>query len=319
MKKAFILLILLTVFLGGCVIISLPGVEPLTEKVVGGKGDDKVLLIDISGIITDADANGGIFKSKQSLTARIKEELDNASEDKAIKAIVLRIDTPGGSVTTCDIVTHEILRFKKKRNTPVIAQFMDVAASGGYYIASAAADRIIAHPTTVTGSIGVVAFSMNASGLLDKIGIANQTIKSGDKKDIGSPLRPMTEEERRILQGIIDDMYERFLDVIIEGRKAFFTKDELRKIADGRVFTAQQAVKLKLIDSIGYLDDAIDAAKEKAGIKEATIVTYSSPRSYKNNIYSSLEQLPSQVNLINIDAGAFSRKMGLSFMYLWMP
>lgn len=315
--KTLKLLLFLSIFLSGCVMISLPTAEPLTEKVIGGEGDAKVLLIDISGIITDTDRKDGLFSTRQNMTARIREELDKASEDEDVKAVVLRIDSPGGAVTTSDIIAHEIKKFKDKKKVPIIAELMDVAASGGYYIA-AASDRIIAHPTTVTGSIGVVAFSVNASGLLEKIGIANQTIKSGDKKDIGSPLRPMTADERMILQSIIDDLYERFLDIVMDGRKGSFTRDELKKIADGRVFTARQALDVKLIDEIGYLDDAIDAARSRAGVKEARVVAYAQGRSYRNNIYSHLEDLPASINLINIDAGSFTGRLGVSFMYLWM-
>lgn len=317
MKKAFRLLIFLSIFLSGCVVISLPKTEPLIEKVIGGEGDAKVLLIDISGVITDADRDKGLFSTKQNMTARIKEELDRASVDEDVKAVILRIDSPGGAVTTSDIIAHEIKKFKDRKKIPVIAELMDVAASGGYYIA-VASDRIIAHPTTVTGSIGVVAFSVNASGLLEKVGIANQTIKSGDKKDIGSPLRPMTADERIILQSIIDDLYERFLDIVMDGRKGSFTRDELKTIADGRVFTARQALDLKLIDEIGYLDDAVEAAKSRAGIKEARLITYALPRSYRNNIYSHLEDLPVSINLVNIDASSFTGRLGMSFMYLWM-
>ncbi|MBI4949536.1 MAG: signal peptide peptidase SppA [Deltaproteobacteria bacterium] len=317
MKTALGLFLCLSIFLSGCVVITLPTAEPLVEKVIGGEGDSKVLLIDISGIITDSDRKDAVFSTKQNMTARIREELDKATEDEDVKAVVLRIDSPGGAVTTSDIIAHEIKKFKDKKKVPVIAELMDVAASGGYYIA-AASDRIIAHPTTVTGSIGVVAFSVNASGLLEKVGIANQTIKSGDKKDIGSILRPMTGDERIILQSIIDDLYERFLDVVMDGRKGSFTREELKKIADGRVYTARQALDLKLIDEIGYLDDAVEAAKSKAGIKEARLVAYALPRSYRNNIYSSLADLPVSINLVNIDAGSFTGRPGMSFMYLWM-
>lgn len=315
MKNLFKLLTILTLFLGGCVFISLPRVEPLAEKVVEGKGDYKVLLIDISGIISEDDSANILGQRTPTLVSRIKEELDLASKDPYIKGLVLRINTPGGSVTTCDIINYEIKKFKKNKNVPVVAELMDVAASGGYYIASAA-DAVIAHPTTVTGSIGVIAYSVNASGLMEKIGITNQTIKSGELKDIGSPLRPMTEEERKILLGVINGMYERFLDVIIEGRGSL-DRNELRKLADGRIFNAKQALDLKLIDSIGYMDDAIFTAKRKAGLKEATVVTYAQPRSYKNNIYSEGPQFPAEVNLIKVDS--LSKRFGMNFMYIWMP
>ncbi len=306
-------------FLSGCVFVSLPGVEPLKEKTIAGAGADKVLVIDVSGMITgDEDKNMLGAQAAPNIAARIKEELNLAIEDRHVKAVVLRINTPGGAVTTCDIISHEISQFKKKKNIPVIAELMDVAASGGYYIA-VSADRIIAHPTTVTGSIGVVAYNVNASGLMEKIGLTDQTIKSGDKKDMGSPLRPMTEEDKLILKTVIDGLYDRFLDVILEGRKgAGFTKPELKKIADGRIFSAAQALDLKLIDSIGYLEDAVDAAKKAAGIKEARVITYSPPASYRNNVYSSMGGAPT-VNLVYIDADSMMKRFGMKFVYMWMP
>ena len=313
-----LMLFFIAIVLTGCVSINLPSVQPLAEKVIAGEGKAKILLIDISGIIKDEES-GNVFglQSSSNLTARIKEELDLASKDDAVKAVVLRINTPGGSVTTSDIISHEIEVFKKKRKVPVVAELMDVAASGGYYIASSA-DRIIAHPTTVTGSIGVVAISVSASGLMEKIGITNQTIKSGPLKDIGSPLKAMTEEERRVLQSVVDGMYERFLDKVAAGRPGMFTRDELRKIADGRVYTASQALDLKLVDSIGYLDDSIEWAKKTAGVKEARVVTYAAPRAYRNNIYSRAESAPAGISVINIDSG-IPKLSGMEFMYIWLP
>ncbi|MBI5826565.1 MAG: signal peptide peptidase SppA [Deltaproteobacteria bacterium] len=319
MKKISALVVSAALFLTGCVFVNLPAVTPLVEKTIGGSGADKVLIVDISGVLTD-ETRGGVLgiQTEANLTARIKEELTNASGDRAIKAVVLRINTPGGSVTTCDIISHEINNFRKQSGVKVVAELMDVATSGGYYIASSA-DRIVAHPTTVTGSIGVVAFNLNASGLMEKIGVTNQTVKSGDKKDMGSPFKPMTEEERRILQSVIDGMYERFLDVAAEGRKGVVSKAEIRKAADGRIYTAQQALDLKLIDSVGYLDDAVEAAKGLAGIKEARLVTYAGPRDYRNNIYSSAAPKTSAtLSLINIDPSIYG-KFGMNFMYVWMP
>lgn len=319
MRKTSGVLMLLLAVLAGCVSIDLPRPGPLTEQVIGGKGRDKVLLLDISGVITDEEERGLMgLKQRVNLTARVKEELELASKDRNVKAVVLRINSPGGAVTTCDIIAHEIAAFKKKsaNKAPVVASLMDMAASGGYYIA-ASADRIVAHPTTITGSIGVVIYSVNAGGLMEKIGVADQTMKSGDKKDMLSPLRPMTEDEKRILQTGIDEMYERFLDVIFETRKQHFTMERLREIADGRVYTARQALDLKLIDSIGYLDDAIEAAKGLAGIKDATVVTYAPQSSYKNNIYSADAQ-PSVSPFRILGSGLFG-KAGLRFMYLWVP
>ena len=319
MKKISVLVVLLALFLTGCVIIMLPTVQPLTEKVIGGEGADKILVVEVSGLLTDDDGERTLgIETAANLTARIREELELASEDDKVRAVVLRINSPGGSVTTCDIINHEIREFKKKRGVPIVAQLMDVAASGAYYVA-VASDRIIAHPTTVTGSIGVIAYSVNAAGLMEKIGLSDQTIKSGDKKDIGSPLREMTDEEREILTSIVDTLHGRFLDVIAEGRIGLARKD-LEEIADGRIYTAEQALALKLIDGTGYLDDSIELAKELAGVEKATIITYAQPDAYKNNVYSALQGMRApEINLVNIDTGPLSMGMGVHFMYLWMP
>jgi len=319
MRSLYLVFISFCVVFAGCVSINLPTVQPLVEKGIGGRGADKVLLIDISGVITDeADSNMLGVETGMNITARVREELTMASEDKSVKAVVLRINSPGGAVTTCDIISHEIEAFKKKRDIPVVAELMDVAASGGYYIA-VSADKIIAHPMTVTGSIGVVAYSVNASGLMEKLGVADQTIKSGANKDIGSPLRPMSQDEREILQSVINEMYERFLDKITAGRPGL-KRQELRRIADGRIYTAKQALHFGLIDSVGYLDDAIEVAKAAAHIKDARLVTYAPHSSYRNNIYSGMSpESREQAGLVNIDTGFLKRSFGMSFMYLWMP
>ncbi|MDP2689834.1 MAG: signal peptide peptidase SppA [Deltaproteobacteria bacterium] len=323
MRNVLKLSVFLALFLSGCVFISLPGVKPLTEKTIGGEGKAKILLMDISGVISEESGVNALgVETERKLTERVREELDMAAADDSVKAVVLRINSPGGSVTTSDIISHELKKFKEKKKIPVVAELMDVAASGGYYVA-ARADEIIAHPTTVTGSIGVIAYNFDASGLMTKVGIVNETVRSGEKKDIGSPLRPMTEGERRILQSVIDSMYERFLDVIMEGRAGRFTREDLKGLADGRIFTAPQALKHKLIDSIGYLDDAVEAAKKRAGVEEATIITYAPRSSYKSNIYSGLGlgggTAPGQINLINIDGRGLIPGPSVRFMYLWTP
>ncbi|HHL40119.1 MAG TPA: signal peptide peptidase SppA [Deltaproteobacteria bacterium] len=319
-RSLFAAVLAALILAGGCVTIPVPTVEPLTEQVVGGGGRHKVLIIDISGAISDErealDVLG--LKEKPPLTARIREELDKAAADADVKAVVLRINSPGGVVTTCDIINHEIRRFKRERKVPVVAQLMDVAASGGYYVA-VAADAVVAHPTTVTGSIGVVAYMVNASGLLGKVGITDETIKSGGMKDLGSPLRPMTDEDRRVLQGIIDSLYERFIEVVDRGRPEL-DRETIRKLADGRIYTAGQALEHGLIDEIGYLERAVEIAKKRAGIEQALLVTYTRPGAYRANIYSGVPAAgPTTVNLINIDARALTAHLGVKFMYLWMP
>jgi protease-4 len=217
------------------------------------------------------------------LIARVREELQKAEEDKHVRALIVRINSPGGTITASDVLYHELLTFKNRKKVPVIAAIMDVGASGGYY-AALAADTIVANPTTITGSIGVVMVTVNAQGLLEKIGVAPLAIKSGPMKDAGSPFRSMTEPERAVFQGIIDDMYGRFLSLIVQSRK--LPEDRVRGAADGRVYTAEQALRLGLVDRIGYLEDVVSLAKEKAGVSEARVIMYHRPKEYRTNIYS---------------------------------
>ena len=306
----------------GCTCLSIPlfqGTRPLDETTVSGKGKDKILIIDISGTIsTKVYSNVSPFSEKIGIVSRVKEELQKAALDKRIKGVILRINSPGGSVTASDIIYKEIKEFKEDNKIPVIACMMDVAASGGYYI-SLAADTILAHPTSITGSIGVIAVKFNASELLDKIGVEDETIKSGDKKDLLSPFRPNTEEEREILNRIIGSLYQRFLDVIAEERKEL-SMEEIRRLADGRVFTTKQAVDAKLIDKVGYLEDAVELVKRQAGIPKAKVIIYHRPSSYRNNIYSKISPPDlNTINLINIDISTLPLAQGLHFMYLWLP
>lgn len=306
----------------GCAFVTVPlfsPTQPLHETVVSGSGKDKILLMDISGIISAEEGKGLLsFEGKTSIVARIKEELQKAETDDRIKALVLRINSPGGTITASDIIYHEIKAFKEKQRIPVVACMLELATSGGYYI-SLAGDSIIAHPTTITGSIGVIVLKFNAQELLNKIGLKEESIISGDKKDIWSPFRPNTEEERKILQHITDTMYDHFINIIAESRTAL-TRGQIISLADGRIFTADEAVESRLIDSIGYLDDAVGTAQEMAGISKARVIMYHRPAGYKSNIYSQVQTPPlSTVNLINIDLGGLTEKMGVHFMYLWYP
>ena len=245
-------------------------------------------------------------------------ELRKSTEDQNIKALVLRVNSPGGTVTASDIIYHELQVFKHKRKVPVVASIMDVGASGGYYVAMAA-DKVMVHPSSVTGSLGVIMMTVNARGLLEKVGLEANTITSGPRKDMGSPFRAMTDGEREIFHTVIMSYYERFLTVIHEGRKNL-TPDEIRKFADGRIYSGEQATALGLTDGIGYLDDAIELAKREAGLREASVVTYRRPGEYKNNIYSQfLGGSGGVLSLANLDLTAMFRGGTPQFMYLWMP
>ena len=234
------------VALSGCSLITLdlqPKIRPLQEETVEGKGTSKILLLDLSGMLAE-DVPGFSITTpppRVPLLARVREELRKAEDDERVKALIVRINSPGGTITASDILYHELARLQgARKKVPVIAVIMDVGASGGYY-AALAADTIVVHPTTITGSIGVVMITVNAQGLLEKIGVAPLAIKSGPMKDAGSPFRTLTEPERAVFQGIIDEMYGRFVGLIAQSRK--MPEDRVRAFADGRIYTADQALK----------------------------------------------------------------------------
>jgi protease-4 len=305
----------LAVLLAACGVVSIdltPRVRPLEETTIEGSGRDKVLLVELSGVLAEEPLITLEGRPAVPLLARVREELDKAEEDDRVRALVLRINSPGGTVTASDVLYHEIGRFKARRGIPVVAAIMDVGASGGYYVALAA-DRIVAHPTTVTGSIGVLMLSVNASGLLEKVGVSASYIKSGALKDAGSPFRAMTPEERGLFQGLIDRLHERFVGLVVRERR--LEEPRVRALADGRVYTGAQAVDLGLVDRIGYLEDAIALAREAAGLREARVVTYHRPRQYRATIYSAAEPAP-PLGLADLGRAALA---GPRLLYLWAP
>jgi protease-4 len=305
----------LTLLLPGCITVDMTqGPAELVEKTLEGKGRDKILLLDISGMITDQESSSGLInpQTEPSLVVQVREALKKAEDDDHVKAVLLRINSPGGTVTASDIIHHELAGFKERTKRPIIASIVDLGTSGAYYIAQAA-DRIFAHPTAVTGSIGVIMVQANVAGLLDKIGVKTTEIKSGDKKFMGSPLRPMAPEEQAIFQSVITSMYQQFLTVVAKGRPNLPQK-ELLAAADGRIYTAQQAKELGLIDEIGYLPDAITAAKRAAKLDEAKVVTYHRGNDYKSTIYSVGKGGGVEINL-----GALAHFTSPRFMYLWSP
>jgi protease-4 len=314
--------LMLAMLLAGCSVISLdlnPKIRPLTEETVEGKSGPKILLIDVSGMISDEGAQPilslGTPPPRVPLLVRVREELKKAEEDKEVRALIVRINSPGGTVTASDILYREILSFKERTHRPVVAIMMDVAASGGYYLALAA-DTIIAHPTTVTGSIGVIMLSVNAEGLMQKIGVAAVTIKSAEHKDMGSPFRTLTPEERAVFQAVIDDLQRQFLAKVVAHRK--LAPETARKLADGRVYTADQALAHGLVDKIGYMNDAIATAKQAAGLDDARVIVYHRPRQYRATYYARAEET-SVASADALSGMASLAASGPRFLYLWWP
>ncbi len=306
----------------GCSLISIdltPRIKPLEERTVEGSGRAKILLTDISGFLSEEGQSQtlviGAPPPRVPLLVRFREELKKAAEDADVKALIVRINSPGGTVTASDIMFKELQMFKRNAKVPVVAVMMDVAASGGYYI-SLAADTIVAHPTTVTGSIGVIMVTVNAEGLMQKLGLAAATIKSGERKDMGSPFKALTSEERQIFQSVIDGLQGQFLARLVESRK--LPLETAKRIADGRVYTAQQALDLKLIDRIGYMDDVLEFTRRAIGVDAAKVVVYQRPSEYRATYYARSEAPAGSLD-VSVSRLASVMGAGPGFFYLWWP
>jgi len=241
-------------------------------------GGSKVALITVEGVILD---------SKE-----VIEQLEKYRRNPSVKAIVLRINSPGGGVAPSQEIYEEILKSRQVNKTPIVASVGSLAASGGYYIASAA-DLIVANPGSITGSIGVLLQVPNISGLLQKIGVKSVVVKSGQHKDLASPTREMTDSERQLLQGMLDDVHNQFIDVVAKGRQ--IDRKKVEAIADGRIFSGREAQSLGLVDQLGNLQDAIERAGTLAGIRgKPTVIQERKRRSF-------LLDLVRGLNLFDID------------------
>lgn len=316
------LLAFVVLALPGCVVVPLSDLftePPLREQIVregvGEHADKKIAVIELRGLITASESRS-LLRPHENTVSEMKARLVRAADDDDVRAVLLRIASPGGEVTACDTIHHEIVRFRQSTKKPVIACIQEQGASGAYYVALAS-DAILAHPTAVVGSIGVVLQSYDLSALLDKIGVAVAPIKSAEKKDLNSPFRRQTDEEREILQKLVDDMHERFMEVVASGRQAM-SRDEIRELADGRVFSGIEAARLKLVDRTGYLEDAVEEAEKIAGLELPTIIRYTRRPASGGNVYTWTPVNPAA-------RAEFSFRWqpdwapGAKLMYLWQP
>ncbi len=318
---------LFAILLPGCgptsfLITPVPADRGLREHVLLREGlwaTRKIALIDVDGILKNSRARSLTGLVGENPVAFFKEKLDRAARDKRVRAVVVRINSPGGGVTASDLMHAELQRFRQRTHKPVIACLLDVAASGGYYIACAA-DRIFAHPTTVTGSIGVIMIAPEFSGTMQKLGVRVNVIKSAELKDAGSFFRAMNPTDRAVFEQMIAQMYERFLEVVRRGRPGI-PPERLRELADGRVYLAPAAQDHGLIDEIGTIEDAVRAAKAAAGLagERVLVVSYARPLAHRPNVYARGDAPPAQVNLLNVQLPDWLHSPSPQFMYLWAP
>lgn len=279
--------------------------------VSGKAGNPKVVMIPVQGLLM---AGGSVFGPDPADV--LQAMLDAARDDPKVRCVILDVDSPGGGITTSDIMHKAIADFRKTTGLPVIVLMEDMAASGAYYV-SCAADHIMAHPTTLTGSIGVLLPIYDASGLMQKVGVTDRTVKSGEFKELGSPFASRTpeewEREKAVLSHIVGQMYDRFVTVVAEGRK--LPPGEVRKLADGRIYTASDALDKKLIHSTGYEEDAVNQAKEMADLTSVHVVEYARVRSLAEILFLSAGSRDVSVKL----DGGLPLGEEQRMLYLWRP
>jgi len=304
------------------VVTPIPANQELEERVVVRESpwtQWKIALIDVDGVLRNSRPTSLLGTSGENPVALFTEKLSRAAEDKRVRAIVVRINSPGGTVTASDLMHQALKHFRAQTGKPVIAAMLDVAASGGYYLACAA-DETYAQPTTVTGSIGVIMILPEFAGTMQKLGLHVNVIKSGEMKDAGSMFRAMAPQDRAMFAGLIDGMYQRFLGVVAAARPEL-AQEQVQALADGRVFLGPEAHALGLVDAVGTLQDALEAAKRAAGLagEPVKVVRYERPVAYRPNIYAQTDLPPAQVNLVNVAWPDWLSDPAPQMLYLWAP
>jgi len=318
-KYFYMLLFIVALMLNGCMFPTVKlftdASDPLKEFVLEGDEEGKVLIIPVHGIVSDLPKKGMIV-DEPSMVQDIVSQLKLAEADSEIKAVLFKINSPGGSVTASDMLYHEIKSFKERTGVKVTVMIMDMAASGGYYMALPA-DFIMAHPTSITGSVGVIFLQPKLYGLMDKIGVGVTANTSGKNKDMGSPFRKTTDAEDKMFQNLTDTLGKRFLNLVVEHRK--INAEAVENVSTARIYLAEEALTLGLIDEIGYLEDAVDRTKRLAELDEnCRVVVYRRAEYPDDNLYNIQSRYgsakPKLIDLGLPDTGILNHA---GFYYLW--
>lgn len=296
--------------------------EEATVKDGKGFSPPKIAMIDVEGMLANVKSPGLLSPGENKL-AVFDEQLNLAADDPAVVAVVLRVNSPGGTVTASDNMYDLVQRFKAKTHKPVVASAQEVCASGAYYV-SCSADQIVANPTSIVGSVGVIYESFDVSGLMAKIGVKSEPVKSGPLKDMGSPFKPLAPDARDVMQGLINEYYARFTGIVREHRTKLTDPERIKTATDGRVFSGEQALTMGLIDKVGRLDDAIDLAKELAHAPGAKVVIYHHSYESEGSIYAkgdvaAPQATASSTPTINVNLAENDLMLPRGFYYLWQP
>jgi protease-4 len=298
------------------------------EQVAPGKGwsPGKVVVIPVEGMLANARA-GGLLQATENPLSLFTQQLERAEDDPSVRAIVLRVNSPGGTVSCSDAMYQLIKRYKQRTGRPVVASAQEVDASGAYYV-SCAADKIVAQPTSVVGSIGVIFETMEFEGTLDKLGIRAGAIKSGNLKDMGSPFRAIRDDERAVMQGMVEEYFTRFIGIVHDNRPVkeepvahitHYNEASYGGVYSGRVFSGERARELGLIDKTGLLEDAIDLAKQLAKAPDAMVVMYQRPYGYGGSVYASNHTPTPRADVMRLELPGASELLPSGFYYLWAP
>ncbi len=290
---------------------------PVVEMPLGGEcpaNGAKIAVVDVDGLLLNMDMTG-LYSLGENPVGLFREKLDAIAADPQVAAVVVRINSPGGGVTATDIMWRDLQAFRANTHRPVVACLMDVSAGGAYYLATAS-DAVIAHPTTITGGIGVILNRYNLSGALGYFSLQALPIKSGKHIDLGNETSVEPSPERKaLLQTMADEFHQRFREVVVQARPSI--DRENGDLFDGRVFTAKQALQHRLIDRIGYLDDAIAAARALAHLEGGRVVLYHRKNDKAHSPYAITPNVPLQNTMLPISVPGLDRSRLPTYLYLW--
>lgn len=296
-----------------------PAIDELDETVVLGdrSSSTRIALIDFTGPIVDV-RQPGLLTPGENPVDRFAEALRRAAQDDHIAGVIIRINSPGGAVTATDVLYREVMHFRESTGKPVVMLLADLATSGAYYLACAG-DHIVAYPTTVTGSIGVIIQTVNVADGLSRIGITARSYTSGPNKNMGTPLEPTEESHQELFQGLVMEFYENFRSVVITRRPAL-SPNHIDRVTDGRIISGREASEVGLVDSLGDLHDAFGIAKERAGADRARLVKYHRPYVHVASPYARAPAgvTGTEVNLVQVNLD-LSQLTQPGFYYLWDP
>ena len=291
-----------------------------------GWGGGKVAIIEVEGTLSNSKSSGLLSPTENTMSL-FTQQLQRAEDDSSVKAIVLRVNSPGGTVTSSDGMYQILRRFREKTGKPIVSSIQEMGASGAYYL-SCAADKIVAQPTSIVGSIGVIFESLEFSGTLGKIGAKSWAITSGPLKEMGSPFKPLEPREEAVMQEMVEEYFARFVDIVKTRRPISetvpadlreFKKADYAGLFSGRVFSGAEGKKLGLVDQIGLLTDAIDLAKDLGHVPHAEVVMYRRPFGYSGSIYASSTMSPAKANITTLDIPGEAGFIPVGFYYMWRP